>query len=472
MGGRLIGHPLIREYFAEQLRSNHANAAKHAHERLFKHYLGLAQRTTINRGSADLRYREAITHACLAGRVAQAWGVYWSKFLNHNPAMDGRAHHVRQREAADRMLGVLREFFEKPWLTPKSDLSQTDQAILHGEVGHYLFILGRYEEAAPALEQALRFDENEADPKALCRAARYARLLRELHLVRGNFDRALEHSDQGVKLADSAAGHLKGGDDDESIKKNITIYRIVARAAHAQVLHYLGRSTEALGWFAEAEQMQGEFQKDTPLLFGHAGYWFVEFLTDCWHWVSSGTGSGATPPVGSATEWSSISHAVNLFLPEGASSLVMRSQYLVERAMGKDWPVDAALGKLIQGYAIVLGEKRGGEQWSHARRLADQAVEELRFMGQQHHLAHSLISRAHMLSMMDCGDEAKSNLEEATGIVERSSMKAYYAHILFCRAYSMRDTVELRRAQELTAALGYARLGLDLAMLAKQETEW
>ena len=446
-------HPLVREYFATQLLKQCPEAMRKAHKRLFEYYKALTRKPFQSSMIANEWICRAITHSCLAGQMSKAWSVYWHELVKEKPRVHERPHHIRQKEAAGTMLAVLRNFFDKVWNLPSKFLSLDNQALVLGEAGHYLFILGRYEEAKPALITALNHDQVLGTPKSLRRASRYARLLRELYLICGDLDKSLKFAIAAKKLADQTLD---------------PIHRIVNRAGYAQLLHYCGEWEGAFELFKEAEKIQAGFQPQTPQLFGVAGFWYCEFLID-YHrhllWLEKNNQNHIypQPTVGVAKTTKTIRNSSEIT----RADIEKRAKYLIETAEKRKWFMEIGFGKLVLGLAIgSLADSSGKMDIDTALDCLNRAVTDLRMTGQQHHLAHSLQVHAKFLDQHGDLDGARADLDEAKAIVQRSSMKIYLADINLNLARLTNDKDTFKSACEIVRQCSYWRLNDEISEIA------
>jgi len=139
----LDAHPLIREYFAKQLREKKPESWRGAHRRLYE-YL----RDTTTEGDQptleDLQpLYQAVAHGCQAGLQQEAlYEVYFARIVRRN-----EKYTARKLGAFSSNLGAIASFFETPWNRVLSQFSEVTQALLFDEAGFALSALGRLAEA-------------------------------------------------------------------------------------------------------------------------------------------------------------------------------------------------------------------------------------------------------------------------------------------------------------------------------------
>jgi tetratricopeptide (TPR) repeat protein len=339
-------------------------------------------------------------------------------------------------------------------------LSKENRALALGEAGHYLFILGRYEEAQEPLENALDYDR-QMDQEALCRAARYARLLRELHLVRGDFSIAQRFSEDGVELARRSKDQ---------------IHLMLNLAAKAQVLHYRGAWKEAEDTFSNAEEIQKLLsRRDSPeqstKLFGVAGFWYTEFLIDSWE--RNITATKHRNCVDNFLHRPAKTRQLkSLKVLNGLRTCVERAENLIQEAKSRaHWTLDCGHGELVLGLALFrLSKVTGKRDALKGLRELDQALADLRMTGQQHHLAHAFEVRARCRSEIGDLEGAKADLAEAWQIAERSGMKIFMAEALLLQSRLFHDKNALGKARKIIEQTGYWRLKNRLEHLESRFT--
>ncbi len=449
---KVDSHPLIREYFAQRIRVTSCAAAEAAHARIFQ-YLEDA-RSTVEESSllANEYLCRAIMHACLAAREQEGWRLYWRQLVRQQSSVFKRPHHTQQRRAAGAMLSVLTGFFEEPWRIPRSALASSEAALALGEAGHYLFILGRYDEARFPLETALGHDRLQNE-ESLVRAARYARLLREMHLVRGEIREAYRQSVDAVELA---------------VKSNDPVHLLLNKAAKAQVLHQQGAWDDAQATFMEAEKHQSllasaESENNFQWLFGIAGFWHTLFLIEYWERFLHADQLRSTDVINTREQ------AITAF-----TEIIQRAEHLIAQAKKlQNAAFDCGHGELALGLALFHRSRvTDSPEYERAMAEINKAVTHLRMTGQQHHYAQSLVIRAQCRAKIGDNDGAKADLSEASQIAERSSMRIFMADIRLIRAEWDRDKEALNSARAIIEECGYWKCIDRLKTIETESEEW
>ena len=176
----LDAHPLLREYFARQLRTHQPEAWRAAHRRLFQHLCA-----TTKEGNQptleDLQpLYQAVAHGCQAGLQQEAlYKVYVARI-----AKGGEYYSAKKLGAFGSDLGAVACFFENLWSRVSRALKDEEQAWLLNDVAARLRALGRLTEALEPLRAGLRMGVKREDWKeAAIRANNLSE--RELTLGRG-----------------------------------------------------------------------------------------------------------------------------------------------------------------------------------------------------------------------------------------------------------------------------------------------
>ena len=251
-GGALISldaHPLLREYFAKELREKNPEGWKAAHKRLYQHLCA-----TTNEGDAptldDLRpLYQAVAHGCHAGLQQEAC----------HEAYYQRVQHATESYSTKR-LGAIACFFDAPWTRLSPNLSPYDQAWLLNEAALSLRALGRLREALQPMRAGrdLYVEQNNWKASGLA-----AGNISELALTLGDVATAARAGAESVDHAD------RSGD---------AFSRIANRTTRADVLHQQGAFDEARALFDAAEAMQKEWQPAYPLLYSLQGFEYCDLL--------------------------------------------------------------------------------------------------------------------------------------------------------------------------------------------------
>lgn len=444
----LDAHPLLREYFAKQLREQHPEAFRAAHQRLYQHLCATTQegkQPTL----ADLQpLYQAVSHGCLAGVQQQACEeVYRDRILR------GREHYSWHKLGAyGSEIGAQACFFESPWQRVSPALTEVAQAWLLNEAAFCLRALGRLDESVEPMRVGLEMRVKHENWK---QAAINASNLSELELTLGRLDAAVSDVAQSVHYADLS------GD---------AFLRMSMRTTHADALHQAGRVRAAEALFAEAETMQANTQPCYPLLYSLHGFRYCDLLlatAERAAWRAflplpvPPRPSPAPLPMPSPKGRGSLHGA-------GGEGVVCRA--VAKRASkalqivlnGSNNLLDIALNHLTLGRAALYAALREGTSPSACHASIEHAVDGLRRSGNMDDLPRCLLTRAWLrmaeLRRVDTtlcprgehtawADEtcppddhctaaqaAKADLDEALEIAERGPMPLHMADIYLHRA--------------------------------------
>ncbi len=448
----LDAHPLVREYFAKQLKETLPEAFKEAHSRLFDYLCkNTPPRPDTLEGLAPLY--EAVTHGCLAGRHQEAlYKVYVDRILR-GTGNDG-FYSTNKLGAIGSNLAAVAAFFDEPWSRVSPNLTEGDQAWLLNEAAYYLRALGRLTEAVQPMRAALDMLVQAKDWKG---AAVSASNLSELEVMLGRLTDAVADGRQSITYAD------KSGDASLQRKDNL--------ATAADALHQSGRRGEAGTLFAEAEGMQRELLPGFDLLYSLSGFSYCEWLLGptqrtAWQAVlgilnvspvrnpqEAGTSAASPGPHGQ------VDHATVFADVERRAS----------RSFAANWNwyslLDIALDHLTLARVGLIRAVLTHPLPQPTLDLPHVAavVNGLRAAGQMQYLPNGLLTAALYHFVRGEHDLARQHLAEAEQIAERGPMPLFLADVHLHRARMFRDKGELTKAAKLIRDLGYGRRYEELA---------
>lgn len=435
-------HPLIREYFAAQLKRDQPAAFQAAHSRLFDYLC----ETTPHRpdgidGLAPLY--EAVTHGCQAGRHREASEEVYVDRILRGADSDG-FYSTKKLGAIGADLAAVAAFFDPsssgPWYQLSPNLSASAQAWLLNQAAFCLRALGRLTEALQPMRAALDMRVRMAiRPEGWRNAATCASNLSELELTLGRLADAARDARQSIRHADQSS--------DASLRK-------VFRTTAADALHQSGQRVEAGALFAEAEGMQKKDQPQFDELYSLWGFRYCDWLL---------------VPAEQAA-WRKL-----LLLPHSRSeSQISDDLDEVERRATKSltWELDHGLSlldlaldhltlarvRLIR--AILVGPI---PLPTLALPNVAEAVSGLRAAGQLQYLLLVLLTAALYHFVRGDQELARKYLAEAQQIAERGPMPLFLADVHLHRARMFRDKAELAQAARLIRDLGYGRRAEELA---------
>jgi hypothetical protein len=402
-------HPLIREYFAAQLKRDQPEAFQAAHSRLFDY---LCENTPHRPDGIDglAPLYEAVTHGGLAGRHQEACDKVYRDRILRGTGSDG-FYSTNKLGAIGADLAAVAAFFDQPWRQVSPNLTAADQAWLLNQAAFSLRALGRLTEALQPMRAALEMSVRLKDWKS---AAIYSGNLSELELTLGWLPDAVTDARQSITHADQS------GDASQ---------RMARRTTAADALHQSGQRMEAGTLFAEAERMQQEYQPQFDLLYSLPGFRYCDWLLAdlhrlAWFLTMEGTAktNGWQSPQAEA-EWRAVYERATRI--RGLS-----------RENGGGSLLEQALNELAVGRAVMIEALVKHASLNQALSPIEAAVSGLRSAGQQQYLVQGLLSRSwvRFLSGHRSGAEsAQHDLDEAWDIAARGPMPLAMADIMLFR---------------------------------------
>ncbi|MFN0205217.1 MAG: DUF4062 domain-containing protein [Planctomycetota bacterium] len=399
----LDAHPLLREYFANRLRTQRPEACRAAHQRLYEHL-----RDTTKEGNEptleDLQpLYQAVVHGCQAGLQREAR----AEVYNARIARGGEAFAVKKLGAFGSDLGAVACFFEIPWSQVSRALVELERAAMLNHAAFRLRAMGRLTESLEPMRIGLEILTKQSN---WANAAVVANNLSELELTLGEVERAVVEAEQSVIYADRSGDAFK---------------RVSKRTTHADALHQAGHRAEAEPRFSEAEQMQTEHQPDYPLLYSARGFKYCDILL--------------AAPEHAAWQRCLTNKAQPLTLhhSESCQAVFQRAAQTITWVTKEDWLLDIALDHLTLGRAALYTAILAKPEFRISTLELEQAVDGLRRAGTQHHIPRGFLTRAWLRALTNKHtgpDSAQADLDEAWEIAERGPMRLHMADIHLYRA--------------------------------------
>lgn len=415
----LDAHPLVREHFRQQMKSNHPDAWREANRRLYKHLTTTTKKfpDTIEEMSPLFA---AVAHGCEVGLHQPAFiDVYWSRILRGEGFFS-----LRKLGAFGADLAALGGFFETPWRRPVAGLTESNQAFVLNQAGTDMRAMGRLQEAVEPMQAGLQALISQQDWKS---AGASAGNLSELYLTIGDILQALEFARQGVELADISSDEFQW---------------IIERAKLADALYQAGKPKEAEVTFQQAEEMQKQRQPQYPLLFSVRGFKYCDLL---------------------------LGQGKHVEVKERAAKLF-------EWQLPSDPLLDIALHNLSLGRACLLQSRQSdGSDYGQAAEFLQRAVDGLRRAGTIHHLPRGLLARAELQRITGEYQRARADLDEAQRIAERSQMRLHLtdcylerARLCLAQGNPALAREHFETAKEMVKQIGYHRRDRDLEEIARE----
>ena len=384
-------HPLIRAYFSRRLQSSAPEAWRAAHTKLYDYYKNLPSKEQPDTLEEMQPLFRAVAHGCAAGIHQQALReVYWPRIQR-----SGEYYLPRKLGAFSDDLTTLAHFFTTPWHTPAVELTATDQALALDFAGFSLRALGRLREAQQPMQTS---EDMRVQQKNWQGAATGANNLSELQLTLGEVAAAVASAARSVDYAD---------------RSDNLFQRMGSRTTHANALHQYGEQNAALALLHEAEALQQQHQPEYPQLYSHAGF-----------------------------------HYCNVLLTMGESQQVLQraQQTLIWAKQAGGSLLDIALDHLSLGRAHLQQQ-----QLASAQQHLNQAVEDLRASGAQHHLPRGLLARAELYRQQGDYKEAEKDLQEVIEIAERGEMRLFLCDYHLAMTKLLRTRTDQALDQNQTA---------------------
>ena len=505
-------HPLIREYFGQQLRQRQPEAFRLAHSRLFDHLCASTEHRPDTLAGLQPLY-QAVTHGCLAGRQQEACDKVYIARILRGMGSDG-FYSTTKLGAIGADLGAVAAFFDEPWNRLSPHLSPPAQAWLLNEAASRLRALGRLTEAVEPMRVGL---EMRIKQEAWKSAAIIAANLSELEVMLGRLGEAVADGRRAIEFAD---------------RSRDAFHELSKRCTAADALHQAGERTEAGALFAGAERMQAERQPEFPLLYSLPGFRYADLLLapaeraawqatlDCGSLLPLAGGSPAAanvphpsltpdapalakpedPEQGQETHtpaglaWPSGSRLPQSGAAEAAiAEAERRTTQTLEWAMfvPNARPLDIALDHLIQARAALYRALLTPDPPFDIRHSSFEiatALTKLRDANSLDYLPQALLTAALYHGTLG-GDpaEAARLLDEAQQIAERGPMPLYLAdvHLHRARFAGMRKDewrmtngeavdakAELAKARELIEKHGYWRRREELEDAEAAAVNW
>jgi hypothetical protein len=473
----LDAHPLLREYFARQLRTQQPDAWRATQGRLYEHLCAITKEgdePTLE----DLQpLYQAVAHGCQAGLQQEAC----DKVYHDRICRVSEKYVSRKLGAFGSNLGAVACFFERPWSHISPVLTKPAQAWLLGEASFSLRALGRLTEALEPMRTGLVMSVQQTNWKV---AAVKASNLSELELTLGEVAGSVRDAEQAVTYSDRS---------DEGVWN-----RVSARIRLADAELAGGQCVKAKKAFTEIEAELIESNLRYRWLPGNWGFRHDDVRlaeSERWTWRKM-LGTHGDEDLSS-------------YLSDARSVIERASQRMTADTRDGQPLVDIALDHLTLGRAALYAAILEGADFrlvtsdlSHI----DAAVAGLRRAGQQFLLVQGLVTRAwcsfaeasffakatkdesaHTLG----GDaqegaslffRAQEDLDEAWEIAERGPMKLFLAdiHLYRARLFGIRNSevgsaneagqypwespaADLAAAEKLINECGYHRRDEELA---------
>lgn len=385
---RVFGcHPLVREYFAEQLRRRLPGSWQEAQSRMYEYFMQHVEQHLPDTLDSIQPLCAAVRHGCLAGHCQQVFEeIYWKRI--HRLDAD---YCARTLEAPGTDLAVLSHFFMPAWTVPVKRLPDKIYARLLEITAQRLEETGRLREAAEVAKKGMLFWN---DQEHWENAAQYANRLSRLLLPAGEIEQAVIHARLALQLSEPG-------------ERRAT--RMTMRVRLIRALHLAGDLQEAEHICQETEAMGDEQEKETFI----SGNPFID-ITCCDLLAQLGKYQAVQERIARRNDNTT----------QAASTL------------------NAAIGNLLSGKALLLrvfpvpeGKQKQlpapdkdnikRKMLLQAKGFLNQAIEAFQNIGAQELLIQGLLTRAVVYRVSKAFQEASADLEGVRELVEVNGMLLY-----------------------------------------------
>jgi tetratricopeptide (TPR) repeat protein len=239
----LDAHPLLREYFAEQLERT-ADSAQEAHKRLFEHFKTVAPDKPATLEEMAPLF-QAVVHGCKAGKWQEALDeVFYTRIEREAHAFAGRT-----LGASGACVAALSAFFKVPWRELGGSFAAGAQSYLIGAAGYYLGDIGRLDESTEPILTALDIADNSHDALV---SSIHSHNLSAIYLATGDVATALTFGERSVESAvrngDPFVSHMHASEVAEILEASGKRRR--ALLAYKKIDKAMARDTSTSGLYA------------------------------------------------------------------------------------------------------------------------------------------------------------------------------------------------------------------------------
>ena len=416
-------HPLIREYFGEQLKQRNHPAWQEAHRRLYEYYASQAvEHPTTTEEMAKLF--TAVVHGCEAGLHQKVYEeVYRERICRRE-----NYYATSNLGAIGADLSALYGFFEHEvpysWNRLVPGFDEDAQGFILNAAGYDLGALGRLKEGVGAMKAALEIHTAQAKwPQASIDA----HCLSTQSALLGEFDESLHYATQSVEFAD------RGDQPGE---------RWLRRTTLGSVLHWKGKLSEAQEAFEQAEAILKQVDPRCQFLHSLGGFRYCDLLLE----------KGEYPKVQTRAMWA------------------------LDFAQKLGRLRDVALDHLSLGRAYLLQvQLEHTSDFSLAEEELNNAVDMLQEASREDELPRALLARAEYLRARDKLKEAETDINTAWYISRRGDYLLHQADccLEYVRFYLVTEDAEKARekylkAKDIIGTTGYHRRDSDIRSLGEK----
>lgn len=406
----LDSHPLVREHFGHQLRTDHFDAWRSGNNRIYN-YLKRSTKVFPDNLEQMTPLYAAVTHGCAAGKYDEVIAdVYYARILRKTVFY---TKVVLGAYSSD--LAALTNFYSSPW-QPVPELSARWKGFLLNDTGWTLNGLGRPVEAVQLIEAAIEIAAtgNQANVTAA------AISLSEIKLTIGDIQGAF------VWVSRAEEGAIDGS------------RRRAATYAKAHVLFQAGRIPEAELAYKAADNIAIDKLKETQA--PQIVYFFAP------------------------------SQFCDLLLYQGRyNEALIHAKRIIEGAVTEKNSLQLGLGYLSLARAQLRLGERGGSDFKEMEESFEKALDNLREAAVLENISQGLIARAEFHRVSGNYTRGHFDLDRAMRSVTRGSMRLLRADCLLeqARLYlaegnEVEAGAELSTAKAIIKQTGYHRRDKDV----------
>lgn len=359
-------HPIIREYFQNDIKKNQHDHWKKAHELLFDFYTNRPNKEFPDTFEELEPLFLSIYHGCQAKMYKEAFNVYWERIKRKH-----QHYSTANLGLFGLDLSMLSNFFEEKWSTPIDELHGTIKAYVFYWSGFSLTAIGFLKDSIAPLENAL---SSRISLKQWKSASSIADNIAETYIPLGELMEA-------KKFADLSLVYARKGKDEYLAENKL--------CSVGNILHLMGKNEEAEGYFKEAEKLVHKRKAKHKYLHLYNSYQYCCFLLN----------------------------------QEKNDEVIERTNETLRPEIGEHWTLDVALNKFCKGKALLKKAEIHSEYLSTANLIINEAVDDLKTAGMITYIAFGLLLRVQLEIKLKDYERARRTLEDVNEIIETNNLK-------------------------------------------------
>jgi hypothetical protein len=419
--GRLDTHPLVREYFGEQLRSRQPDAWKECNRRLFEYYRTLAPQLPDSLGEMEPLFL-AVICGCNAGLFRKALHeVYLPRIQRGNASFAAKVLGARGA-----LLSVLVHFFERArWGSPVEtavegqDLTAEDELFILMESGLYLTATrgSGITEVRKCYERA----------ESLCHSLNHPQLLSLVLIGQWRYSLHTDKMSDAMQIAERVHSLAQKEDDDALM---VGAYRALACTLLFSGDFEASRQAAMRGaqiWRSENAQSHTEDS------YTHGVACLCYVIVSGWHLGEIASCQAKLAEAISLAKELNDMHVLAITL--GWAAGLAYNEYnraevdrlasdLIELSTRHNFAHWMASGAILRGWALsASGDTTEGLAW------IEDGIRDYRATGTALGVPVQLAQKAEALYLADRTSEALEAINEAEALAERFEQGLYYAEL-------------------------------------------